>query len=218
MTNEIEYDPGQAYLKRELAAQEFIPPRLIFALDATSSRQPTWDEASKLQAEMFAAAPKGMQVQLCYFRGDECRNTQWLPNSASIAKAMGRITCVMGYTQIGRVLEHALKENRTKVRGVVFVGDAFEENLAEVGGLAAELGRAEVPAFMFKEAGGTIADGEAAADRAFKKIAQLSGGRAFRFDASAPKELADLLRMVGAFAASGGTVQLTAATERLLLK
>lgn len=30
--------------------------RLIFALDATASRAPTWDRAAKLQGEMFEAA------------------------------------------------------------------------------------------------------------------------------------------------------------------
>ena len=45
--------------------------RLIFALDATMSRQPTWDTACRLQADMFreAAAIGGLDVQLLYFRG-----------------------------------------------------------------------------------------------------------------------------------------------------
>ena len=45
--------------------------RLIFALDATMSRQPTWDQACKLQAEMFreAAAIGGLDIQLVYYRG-----------------------------------------------------------------------------------------------------------------------------------------------------
>ena len=30
-----------------------VRSRLIFALDATASRQPTWDTAAQLQAEMF---------------------------------------------------------------------------------------------------------------------------------------------------------------------
>ena len=32
--------------------------RLIFALDATMSRQPTWDQACRLQAEMFREAAR----------------------------------------------------------------------------------------------------------------------------------------------------------------
>src|SRR5262245_41211063 len=45
--------------------------RLIFALDATMSRQPLWDTACKLQADMFgeAAAIGGLDIQLVYYRG-----------------------------------------------------------------------------------------------------------------------------------------------------
>jgi hypothetical protein len=40
--------------------------RLIFALDATASREPTWDMAAQLQASMFeqAAMIGGLDVQL----------------------------------------------------------------------------------------------------------------------------------------------------------
>src|SRR5258707_8615943 len=46
--------------------------RIIFALDATMSRQETWDTACKLQAEMFRedAAGGGRQFQLVFYRGD----------------------------------------------------------------------------------------------------------------------------------------------------
>ena len=62
---------GTCARRREAAAG-----RLIFALDATMSRQPTWDIACKLQGEMFetARALGGLDVQLVYFRGfGECR-------------------------------------------------------------------------------------------------------------------------------------------------
>ena len=47
--------------------------RLIFAMDATMSRQPTWDLALRLQADMFRAVKEvgGLDVQLVYFRGFE---------------------------------------------------------------------------------------------------------------------------------------------------
>jgi hypothetical protein len=48
------------------------PPRgrLIFALDATASRERTWDTAAHLQSQMFAtvAAIGGLDVQLVYYR------------------------------------------------------------------------------------------------------------------------------------------------------
>ena len=45
--------------------------RLIFALDATMSRQPTWDSACALQADMFreAASAGGLDIQLVYSAG-----------------------------------------------------------------------------------------------------------------------------------------------------
>jgi hypothetical protein len=53
--------------------RELDPPkaRVIFAIDATASRQPTWDMAAKLTAEMFRATARsgGLQLQLIYYRG-----------------------------------------------------------------------------------------------------------------------------------------------------
>ena len=41
-----------------LAKQSASTARLIFALDATMSRQPTWDTACQLQGQMFSTAGK----------------------------------------------------------------------------------------------------------------------------------------------------------------
>jgi hypothetical protein len=105
--------------------------RLIFALDATMSRQPTWDTACTLQAEMFreAAGVGGLDIQLVYFRGlHECRASGWVAGSDDLAELMSRIDCRGGQTQIGKVLSHARQEyGRRKVQAMVFVGDAMEE-------------------------------------------------------------------------------------------
>lgn len=47
------------------------PGRLIFAIDATASRQPSWDRACQLQGEMFLAVRDvgGLAVSLAYYRG-----------------------------------------------------------------------------------------------------------------------------------------------------
>ena len=48
------------------------------------SRQPSWDRALSLQAEMFLEAGKtgGLDVQLVYFRGfNECRASRWVQNT-----------------------------------------------------------------------------------------------------------------------------------------
>jgi len=175
--------------------------RLIFALDATMSRQPTWDTACTLQADMFreAAAVGGLDIQLVYFRGlGECGASAWVADSAKLAGLMSRIDCRGGHTQIGKVLSHARKEHgRTPVQALVFVGDAMEEKIDDLCAAAGELGMLGVPAFMFQEGHDAIAE------NAYREIARLSRGAYFRFDAGAAHELGELLRAVAAYAAGG---------------
>src|SRR5215475_1107619 len=91
--------------------------RLIFALDATMSRQPLWDTACKLQADMFreAAAIGGLDIQLVYYRGlAECGASTWVSQAERLAELMTRIDCRGGHTQIGKVLGHARKESERR--------------------------------------------------------------------------------------------------------
>lgn len=45
--------------------------RLIFSMDATASREPSWDQAASLQAAMFQETNDlgGLDVQLVHYRG-----------------------------------------------------------------------------------------------------------------------------------------------------
>src|SRR3546814_950490 len=64
--------------------------RLIFAMDATASREPTWDRASHLQAEMFKETEVlgGLEVQLVYYRGfGECKASPWVAESEKDRKS-----------------------------------------------------------------------------------------------------------------------------------
>jgi hypothetical protein len=175
--------------------------RLIFALDATMSRQPTWDTACRLQADMFleAQAIGGLDVQLVYFRGvSECRASRWVSEPKALASLMEKIDCRGGHTQLGRVLIHAREETgKAKVQALVYVGDAMEEGIDDLCATAGELGLRGVPAFMFQEGH------DAVAERAFREIARLSRGAYCRFDAGAAHELRELLRAVAAYAAGG---------------
>ena len=175
--------------------------RLIFALDATMSRQPTWDSACALQADMFreAASVGGLDIQLVYFRGlNECRASGWIAGSGKLAELMGRIHCVGGHTQIGKVLAHARQEHgRDRVQALVFVGDAMEERLDDLCASAGEVGLVGVPAFMFQEGHDPVAE------NAYREIARLSRGAYCRFDTGAAHQLGELLRAVAAYAAGG---------------
>ncbi len=175
--------------------------RLIFALDATASRQPSWDQASQLQNQMFAAAAGigGLEAQLVYFRGfDECRASPFTSDAARMIGYMGRIQCQGGQTQIGRVLSHALATTRERrVNALVYVGDACEEMADGLVAQAGELGLLGLPAFIFHEGG------EPAAAATFRQVARLSRGAYFPFDAGSASVLRDLLAAVAVFAAGG---------------
>jgi hypothetical protein len=187
------------------AARAAAPPagrgRLVFALDATMSRQPTWDAACALQGEMFRAAGRvgGLAVQLVYFRGlDEARASPWLADAAALGRAMAGVACRGGLTQLGRVLDHAAKEAaRRPVAALAFVGDAAEENVDALADKAGRLALRGVRAFMFLEGR------DPAAERAFREIARITGGVLLPFDRSAAGELAALLGAVAAYAAGG---------------
>jgi len=193
-----------AFLARAKAvapAQAAGRGRLIFALDATMSRQPTWDLACQLQADMFreAGAIGGLDVRLVYFRGlDECRASPWIADTAQLARLMSRISVEGGHTQIRKVLAEARREAVAHgVRALVFVGDAMEENADELCAKAGELGLLKVPVFMFQEGDDPLAE------RTFRELARLSGGAYGRFDPGAAAQLRDLLRAVAAYTAGG---------------
>jgi hypothetical protein len=180
--------------------------RLIFALDATASRQETWDTACQLQASMFreAAGIGSLDVQLVYYRGPEghpegeCRASRWYDSPAYLTKAMSSIVCRAGQTQIRKVLLHCCQEAvRSKVNAVCFVGDACEESSDTLAHSAADLGRLGVPVFMFQEGH------DRQVERVFREIAQITHGAYCRFDPGAARQLSELLRAVACFATGG---------------
>jgi hypothetical protein len=189
--------------------------RLVFALDATASRQPTWDTACVLQAEMFreVASAGGLDMQLVYYRGlDQCRFSRWFSNPEQLAKTMSEIACNAGATQIEKILIHVAKETKLlRVNALVFVGDAMEENPDKLAHSAGELGRLGVPAFMFQE--GT----ERKVEQIYREIARLTRGAYCRFDPGAARQLAELLRAVAVYA-TGGIAALAARGDTSAVK
>ena len=175
--------------------------RLMFAMDATASREPTWDRACQIQGEMFdaTAALGGLSVQLVYYRGfGECKASKWVRDSRALVRVMTAVRCLGGHTQIRKVLRHALDETQVqKVHALVFVGDAMEENVDDLCAIAGELGLRGVPAFMFHEGP------DPSASLAFRQIARLTNGAYLRFDASSARQLKELLGAVAVYAAGG---------------
>lgn len=190
-----------AFLKAAGEASASQSGRLIFALDATMSRQPTWDKAVTIQASMFDAVGKagGLSVQLVYFRGiNECRASKWVINAAALRDLMLGIQCLGGQTQISKVLDHAKRETiKAKVSALVFIGDAIEENIDLLCQRAGELGIKGVRCFFFQ-------DGyDVGVENGFREMARLTGGAYFRLGPDSAKELAELLGAIAVYARGG---------------
>ncbi len=178
-----------------------VKGRLIFAIDATMSRQPTWDRASEIQGDMFEVARDvgGLGVQLVYFRGrGEFEASPWTANAAALGERMRTIRCRSGFTQVRRVLAHAVDEARlTNVKVLVLIGDCFEENEHAVFDTARALALCGVKAFLFHE--GDDPD----AGKVFREIARLTRGVYARFDRGAVERLRELLRAAAVYATGG---------------
>jgi hypothetical protein len=194
-----------AFLRRVAAAPaaraDGRTGRLLFGMDATASREPTWDRACRIQSEMFAetAALGGLEIQLAYYRGfGEFEAFPWLRRADELQRRMTAVFCRGGQTQIGRLLRHAIAESkRQKIDALVFVGDCMEEDSDKLCHLAGQLGLLGVPAFLFHEGG------EPRAARTFQEIARLTRGAYCRFDAGSARQLRELLAAVAVYAAGG---------------
>jgi len=208
------------FLQQSRNITEFVnrQPRLLFAIDATASRQPTWDQARRVQQEMFSAAGAiaTLAVQLAYYRGfRQFSASPWLTDSAQLARLMAGVQCEGGHTQIARLLRHALAEQRKQpLRALVFIGDAMEENPDTLCDLAGQCGLLQLPLFLFQEGR------EPTVERTFRSMAKLSGGAFARFDSHSAGTLAALLGAVARYAAGGRAAleDSTRDSDRLLLQ
>ncbi|MEY2680850.1 MAG: hypothetical protein RL661_1081 [Pseudomonadota bacterium] len=186
--------------------------KLIFALDATASREPAWEQAHQLQSTMFDVASSlgGLSMQLCFFQGmANFFASPWLNDAKGLKAKMERVHCLGGLTQIGRVLEHALQEaRRERIHAVIYIGDCVEENPDALSHLAGKLGVLNTPLFVFQEGH------DPNAEMTFRQLAKLSGGAYGRFDAGSARQLADLLGAVAAFASGGYAAMLQFGRDR----
>ena len=193
-----------AFLRQTRAIQAVTQrqARLIFALDATASREPTWAQARALHGELFSVAAEttSLAVQLCYYRGMAgFHSSQWLTEAGALLDQMSGVGCEAGITQIGRVLQHALDAGSASqpIGALIFVGDACEEAPEPLLSLAGQCGIKKLPLFLFQEGNDTTTRA------VFERMAQVSGGATVPFDASSADRLRQLLGAVARFARGG---------------
>jgi hypothetical protein len=182
----------EAFLRKQTARG-----RIIFICDATASRQSTWDRAATLQAEMFraAAAISSLELQLVYYRAEECSASGWVTDGQALARLMSGIICRAGETQIGKALTHCRREHaKQKVDAVILISDACEERPEILYAGARELG---TRLFLFQEGN------NAAVAEIYRELARITGGAHCEFDAGSADKLRELLGAVAAFVAGG---------------
>ena len=194
-----------AFIKQHKTISKVVKQqqRLLFVIDATASRQPTWDLACSLTHSLLHATDglKGLTLKLCFYRGfEEFRQTDWLTDADILSRKMSSVRCAGGQTQIRKTLRHALSEHQSSpIRGLIFIGDAIEETPHEIIDLAGQCGLRKLPLFLFQE-GHNLG-----VEDTFKHMARVSSGAYARFDLGAPGRLRDLLSAVAAYAQGGYT-------------
>ena len=193
----------RAFLRRAKNVQRFSAgrSRLLFAMDATASRQPTWDLACELQADMFRATTDlaSLSIQLAYYRGlGELQLGDWQSDTQALAEHMSRVHCAAGRTQIAKLLRAALRQQGSAAaRAMVFIGDAVEEPPGQLAELAGKCRIQSLPLFIFQEGS------DPAAAQCFRDMARISGGAYERFDQGSAQRLKELLGAVARYAAGG---------------
>ena len=184
--------------------------RILFAMDATASRAPSWDKAMQIQADMFETTSNlgALDVQLAWYRGyHEFHSSSWHHQGESLLHDMTAVHCMGGLTQIAKVLSHALSETKrltsrhSKLNAVIFIGDCIEENPDLLCDLAGQLGILKVPIFVFHDISVPLND--TGAEHCFKQMAYLSGGAYCDFDQHSAAQLRDLLSAVAVYAVGG---------------
>ena len=166
--------------------------RLILGIDATASREATWDIATSLHSDIFSVAERTLQIQLAYYRGiADFKASDWTQTHQSLRSSMEKVHCLGGRTQISRFLQHCYTEAiHHTLKGIVFIGDCCEEEPKEIINLAGKIGILGIPIFIFQEGH------DAFATKVFREIAKISGGAHSSFSADSAKALGELLEAV----------------------
>jgi len=217
------------------------PPRVVIALDATTSmgeylpeRKLTIKAARAIAYPIFEKAGSAPPlVQVVFFRGaDEMQATQWLPNAESVARAIAKVEHKGGWTQHNRVLKHVIREaEKHPIDEVVVISDAFEQR-CEHRPDGDVLDRAIDQAGQLRALGVNISIGYKGtvpggcpldragpdAEEAFYQIAKANGGRCFVLNPKKAGAAAKRFREIAAHAAlkvKGDTTGAQAMLEHL---
>jgi hypothetical protein len=171
-------------------------PKLLFSMDATASRQPSWDVAQEITLSMFDVMPGGLKIALAYHSGGHLKAvTDFRADAAYFKDQIAGVQCEAGLTALCEILESA--SEIPALSSLIYIGDCFEERLDTASRLAQKLKTNGVRCFMFLEGD----DGEAR--EAFNTIAEITGGAVFPFEQQSLVRVKEKLDAIAAFSAGG---------------
>jgi hypothetical protein len=169
---------------------------MVFALDATASREAAWSAAVRTTDALFKALPGQLDVALAVHGGSTVHTfTPFAPDPQMLRDAAASVSCMAGRTCMIDILTRAREES--EVRVVVYVGDVFEEEAAEAFEAADALRLRGTRVIVLQDGD------DAASARVFSEIARRTGGAVIAFDADAVDRLRDLLEAIGCLAVGG---------------
>jgi hypothetical protein len=176
-----------------------VRPRLVFAVDATASREPAWAAARQVTDALVKALPGELDVALAVHGGTRVHTfTAFTNDAATLRDRAAGVSCVAGLTRLLPILATSLKQS--SVRVVIYIGDVFEESLPYGRQLADSLGARGTKLIVLHDTSDPGARRDA---EVFWDLAKRTGGCVLRFDASAPGKLRDILSAVAVYAVGG---------------
>ena len=211
--------PAPAPRRVSLAQASAAParlPRLVFALDATASRERAWAAARQVTDSLFGAAPGGIEVALAVHGGGRMTAFGGFHRDVgALRDEAAGISCEPGPTRMLDIVRESLR--RPGVRAMVYIGDCFEEDESAALALAGSLRlRGTKLVVLQDESSGTTS-----ALRVFRAMAGRTGGIVLPFDAGSLDPLRDALGAVASYVAGGRDMlrvrSLASPAARLLL-
>jgi hypothetical protein len=174
-------------------------PRLVFAVDATASREPAWAAARQVTDVLVKALPGELDVAVAVHGGSRVHTfTAFTSDARTLRDLVAGIDCHAGMTRLLPILTASLQ--RQAVRVVIYIGDVFEESLMQGRQLADQMGAQGVKLIVLHD----TADRSARRDaEVFWDLAKRTGGCVLPFDATASDRLRDILSAVAVYAVGG---------------
>lgn len=181
----------------EIPVLPVVRARLLFAFDATASREWAWEGSKKVTDALFEVLPGKLDVALAVHGGSRVHTyTRYFTEAGRLRDRAARIRCETGETRLLDILARVTQETPA-AEVVVYIGDAFEESKPKASRLADRL-KAQGTRVIILQDG---CDGETA--DVFANIAARSGGALLPFDLSSLERLRELLGAVAVLAVGG---------------